>query len=1658
MLDGAGLPFGYIMLPKFFRFAARSYRSFLETKRQFQNRLFRAPSRRDRHCTSLLEGSKMSESPITPASEPTPVTERTPASEPMPVSEPTPASEPTVPPRDDSPRTKHSCWGPFDPNEPQARIVPVYSVSLHLCGSSQPEFCVRRSRANADVVPDGQVVDESATKDASPFLPVAVRDRLPQAHTRASSEDTESPVPITVLDPVLSDTFGADPKEPVGSHDPSPTANLPTEANATDAFGVDITEASTEAALAIEIDNSTGFAGAEPEQPVAVASSARVPSTIPVVQDPAATSNGSPLVQETSQAGDCATDDSVANDSTMSVNSQSAAQVDEATSPSDSMLLFPIPTERAVSLADDNASSEASIDMSSTSPISSTISHTDDNTILESGADNSNTLDSCASNAPVENTTSSQGVLQDLPAPAPQQQGIPASTVPIPIVSAPQQSSIPASTAPIPIATITVPTPIAPAPQQAGIPANTVPTAPLSHHPRAGENEEADHPYSEFAKLQIHDDGNKESISRSPKFVIGNAPPALNPSLNCPEIPLSSPINSTRRPPTLFAPAVDMPLTMLPRFLFSRKSLEKPFQASLEKPFKASKRIGHRSDLYSSRPLNKSSMPLATPGVPRFELSLTTLPRLFFGPKDRVDPILVPTAPASDAAFVETQELAPQLADPTGLAAAFSQLCLGRKKKSSISRASPGFENSGAETARATSPVAGAETEQPDSNTASRFTCAPNDLVESHWMSSSPSSAPATSMLSTAPEEPMVDAEDRPLSPVSTAIPVEDQEMSDSTAMAHEEAAEPEEEAMGDASAQLISQPMVITGKHELKEETPDVDMVEMPVEPARTLTNVLPVPSVPRSWEVDMVDTPERLQDPALAVPSTAPGMPKGLTKVQQKPSEKAATRADNLRSSSGNGSPHVDLVANAIYQTSFPRGHEPIATSSMGNLCGWAAVVNTMAAMKDTILPPDIAPPTMESLPSLLNHPRWIQRHQERQLPIAQNNFSRDELSGLLGLWGSLEGRNLKLQVGEILRDVGCFIAYVEGFNVTTVWVTLKSSTREDNIHGPNSKRACGHFEGVKPKSLHESSPNAGQSTSPPSAEIIQKPISGASSTKSCLPGNASMDPTDCAFKLAFPHGPRGINTSTEGQLCGLRAIIGTMQHMHKGIKRPTLIGLQDIVASDAWAQRASTLHRIDSSTGEFIGALLPGGAPRQSDFSNEELSEIFLMWADIYAPTVPFQLGVDGQERRRYLGRRKNMEQVVRVWIACEPRQVYPEHRSYRGRYVGLKARGPEAGKSRQEVPEKQRTGQEKDGNVGTDAASQPSHVKPTSPGSAKTAVFPAGSQSGQTQAGKGRGKKRQAEQDVTDEAKPLPTHEANEGKDPASGLSDERQKRQRTGDVTEEGTGEATKTGGEKGDQQGRGIDGAIDPLLLSEKEKEHFASIIAKANSQTPRQSQTHEGRRPPSEKTPEQRIRGAVEAAKIRAKYGVSTPGQKSKLDMMIGSATNSIVNNTPSTMQQRPSSRPSPAYGPLPASGTTARGPAPVRSRQGDNTPSYPDPSSAFRPIGPYPRAAVNAAGPSSQSPADFLSALGASVPGTSQPTSPSTDASYGQVTGNHSSPSMPPSGGDPSRYDGEIDDDPDYDAAVQAEFDATCEKFEDGKLTDQGKPMLKPKSRTKK
>ena len=133
--------------------------------------------------------------------------------------------------------------------------------------------------------------------------------------------------------------------------------------------------------------------------------------------------------------------------------------------------------------------------------------------------------------------------------------------------------------------------------------------------------------------------------------------------------------------------------------------------------------------------------------------------------------------------------------------------------------------------------------------------------------------------------------------------------------------------------------------------------------------------------------------------------------------------------------------------YKRAFPSGHIIVETSGENLLCGFAAVINTIASMHW-----DLPIPTMPDLITVFNSPA-MQQHQKEFGLTNENYFHVDQVAVTLFFWGLHYGLNL--QVGYFPEgEQPQLVPHQNDQPRTVVW-----------IHHVKNASGVGHYSGMRP-----------------------------------------------------------------------------------------------------------------------------------------------------------------------------------------------------------------------------------------------------------------------------------------------------------------------------------------------------------------------------------------------------------------------------------------------------------------------------------------------------------------------------------------------------------------------------------------------------------------
>ncbi|OIW24041.1 hypothetical protein CONLIGDRAFT_121852 [Coniochaeta ligniaria NRRL 30616] len=147
--------------------------------------------------------------------------------------------------------------------------------------------------------------------------------------------------------------------------------------------------------------------------------------------------------------------------------------------------------------------------------------------------------------------------------------------------------------------------------------------------------------------------------------------------------------------------------------------------------------------------------------------------------------------------------------------------------------------------------------------------------------------------------------------------------------------------------------------------------------------------------------------------------------------------------------------------YMRSFPHGYERILTSAHGLLCGLRALIASIVAQEPERLYP---PPAVEDLQDLLSKNPFFQDFIEtsryKKLEKDKNNFTADQLGGVLHVWGeSLKPpRNLRLGIVRPLQ--GEMLLPAPDGDQIIIWV-YNDDAQSESEWIP----IIGHYEGLRP-----------------------------------------------------------------------------------------------------------------------------------------------------------------------------------------------------------------------------------------------------------------------------------------------------------------------------------------------------------------------------------------------------------------------------------------------------------------------------------------------------------------------------------------------------------------------------------------------------------------
>lgn len=246
--------------------------------------------------------------------------------------------------------------------------------------------------------------------------------------------------------------------------------------------------------------------------------------------------------------------------------------------------------------------------------------------------------------------------------------------------------------------------------------------------------------------------------------------------------------------------------------------------------------------------------------------------------------------------------------------------------------------------------------------------------------------------------------------------------------------------------------------------------------------------PAAPtQAYGVNVNDVPQQ-------VPMTAPAAPKPTLEAAPKPKpvteeDKAAlqnwnadieaaheafTTPPDTPPSSPKEQPaslagdHVKSHADAQYDLTFPHGSQKIATLPKNGMSGFRAIIHTMERM----IPKEHCP-RLKDLMAINGSKQWLHRAIDSDERLGTcwldengdaklNDFTPDQLNGILGMWAEKKGLQETLQIGVDVEGKGRFLVPIPNTQnvVVIIWIH-NFGARYDGEKG----EIKGHYSGLEP-----------------------------------------------------------------------------------------------------------------------------------------------------------------------------------------------------------------------------------------------------------------------------------------------------------------------------------------------------------------------------------------------------------------------------------------------------------------------------------------------------------------------------------------------------------------------------------------------------------------
>jgi len=154
---------------------------------------------------------------------------------------------------------------------------------------------------------------------------------------------------------------------------------------------------------------------------------------------------------------------------------------------------------------------------------------------------------------------------------------------------------------------------------------------------------------------------------------------------------------------------------------------------------------------------------------------------------------------------------------------------------------------------------------------------------------------------------------------------------------------------------------------------------------------------------------------------------------------------------------------------------------------------------------------------------------------------------------------------------------------------------------------------------------------------------------------------------FIKTFPQGFETIQTDGTKLLCGLDAVVKTMEAMHHSLPRPTVVQLQVLLGSDVWQKKIDDFSVKDYNPENFSAYEID--MTNQNDFRVDQLGSLLTLWGQTDGRNLNLRIGCFVHGQGPELLFHASEDPAIIVWIHNDAANLeFPN--MIKGHYMGMK----------------------------------------------------------------------------------------------------------------------------------------------------------------------------------------------------------------------------------------------------------------------------------------------------------------------------------------------------------------------------------------------------